>query len=155
MPASSNNVSQSGPVSPDAGADMEDIERRNMLAKLLRQQASASLDPNRQIGGVAYRISPLEGLAKLAQGLAAGKLDQDNAAAWEALRKQRPAANPPQAAANPAPAGTPVVPPYATATPQFNGQNGMQPSTPGMLSAFNTQAGDPGEAGKYGNYTWA
>ena len=48
-------------------ADEADIERRRRMAELLQKQADAPLDTNRMAGGWVLPVSPLEGLAKVAQ----------------------------------------------------------------------------------------
>lgn len=64
------------------------IQQRQALAQALLQQGMTPLDTsNRQIGGVAYHVSPFEGLAKLAQtyvgrkGIEQATQDQANLAA--------------------------------------------------------------------------
>lgn len=49
-----------------------EIERKRRLAEMLQQQGSTPLDTNRMSGGLVSRISPWEGMAKLAQGAAGG-----------------------------------------------------------------------------------
>ncbi len=99
-----SNQNNAAPMGAEPEIDPAERERRTVLANLLRRQASTPIDPNRQIGGVAYGINPLEGLNKLAQGYLAGQLDRENAAS-------RPKANSPSGV-------VPALPMPATASPQ-------------------------------------
>lgn len=49
------------------------IERRRKMAEMLQQQAMTPLEPNRMAGGYVVPISPMEGIAKMAQAWAAGQ----------------------------------------------------------------------------------
>lgn len=48
-----------------------EIQRRQQLADMMQQQASTPLEPNRMAGGYVVPVNPLEGLAKLMQGMQA------------------------------------------------------------------------------------
>jgi len=62
---------------PSIASDQSSLDRNALIAQMLRQQAMTPVDTSgRQIGGVAYKTSPLEGLAKVLQGYMATKTDQ-------------------------------------------------------------------------------
>ena len=63
---------------PEYDAQARAIQRNLKLAEMLQQQALTPSDPNRMVGGYVVRTSPLEGITKLAQSWAAGKM-QDRA----------------------------------------------------------------------------
>lgn len=63
---------------PSIATDQTALDRQMQMAKLLRAQSMQTLDPNRQVGGMAYRISPLEVIGKLAQGFASTRMDESN-----------------------------------------------------------------------------
>lgn len=68
-------------LTPQANAQMRSLQQEQALADALRQQGSEPLSTNnRQIGGVGYAISPMEGAAKIAQQLvgAYGNYDANN-----------------------------------------------------------------------------
>lgn len=66
-----------------------DIERRRKLAEQLNAQASTPLDTNRMAGGWAIPISPLEGLAKVAQGAAGSYQEKRAGELSKALREKQ------------------------------------------------------------------
>lgn len=74
MPGRLKSVSFTSPYD----AEEREIERRRSLAQALSQQAGQPLQTNRMAGRVAIPISPMEGLAQLAQG-AAGAYGQKKA----------------------------------------------------------------------------
>lgn len=64
---------------PSIAVDQAALDRQMALAQALRQQAMTPVDVSgRQIGGVAYKVSPLEGLAKALQAYQANKADEAN-----------------------------------------------------------------------------
>lgn len=64
---------------PDLYAQQLDLQRRQQYADMLRKQAATAIDPNRVAqGGVAFKISPWEGLAKMAQAYLARSADKSN-----------------------------------------------------------------------------
>lgn len=64
---------------PSIAVDQAALDRQMLLAQELRKQAMTPIDTaGRQVGGMAYRISPMEGLAKLLQGYSASKTDEAN-----------------------------------------------------------------------------
>lgn len=109
---------------PSIASDQTALDRKAELAKLLRMQSIAPVDTaNRQIGGMAYKISPLEGIAKLMQGLVSKNMDQEGDAARQALTQKQATA---MASAlrgmfGDAPTGSPAAPvqgsPYEDAAP--------------------------------------
>ena len=78
-------VSFTGPYGPEE----QEIERRRRMAEALRRQAETPLDTNRMAGGWAIPISPLEGLAKLAQEASAGLQDKRAIEMAKALRERQ------------------------------------------------------------------
>lgn len=66
-------------IAPNIQAKLMKNQAQQRLAEALLQQGATPLDTsNRQIGGVAYAISPTESLAKLAQGIV-GQYGQNQA----------------------------------------------------------------------------
>lgn len=66
-------------ISPEQQKKLMSAQQQEALAQALLQQGSIPIDTNnRQIGGVGYKVSPLEGVAKLADILS-GKYQQNNA----------------------------------------------------------------------------
>lgn len=63
---------------PSIAADQAALDRQMAMAQMLRMQGAAPLDPGRQIGGMAYKISPFEALNKVAQVFVAGQMDKAN-----------------------------------------------------------------------------
>ncbi len=120
-----------------AGSDPEELkryqmdqERRQMAAKMLREQALTPLNPNRQIGNVAYRINPMEGLAKLAQGYLGGVMPQ-----WQ------PTASQPDGGPL-APGPVPPAPGVAAAPqrPAVLSAEGISPSPSDVVDVFGSYA---------------
>lgn len=66
----------------------QDIQRRYALAQALQQQSSSPIQ-QQTAGGRAVKISPFEGLAKIAQALAAGKMNTDAMGEQKALLDQK------------------------------------------------------------------
>lgn len=63
---------------PNVQAQAALLQQRMALAQALQGEGMHPLDiSNRSIGGVAYRVSPLEGLAKMAQAVSGQKLMRD------------------------------------------------------------------------------
>lgn len=61
---------------PSVAVDQLALQRRMEIAKALRQQSMTPVDTaGRQIGGMGYRVSPMEGIAKIVQALSAQHLD--------------------------------------------------------------------------------
>jgi hypothetical protein len=55
-------------LSPDDQQSLLQLQQRQAIGQALLQQGLQPIDTsNRQVGGMGYRISPLEGLAKMAQ----------------------------------------------------------------------------------------
>lgn len=78
---------------PSIAVDEQALQRQQALAQALRQQAMTPLDTsNRQVGGVGYKVSPLEGLAKALQAYQANKLDEGNDASRLTLAQKQAAA---------------------------------------------------------------
>lgn len=64
---------------PSVAVDQAALERQMAIAQALRQQSMTPVDTaGRQIGGMGYKISPWEGVAKMVQAVMAGKQDQEN-----------------------------------------------------------------------------
>lgn len=64
---------------PQIAVDQQALQRRMEIAQALRRQAMAPVDTSgRQIGGMGYRISPLEGVAKMIQAFQANRQDTSN-----------------------------------------------------------------------------
>jgi hypothetical protein len=57
--------------------ELQAIARRRRMAEMLQQQGAEPLQTNRMAGGYVVPISPTEGLAKIAQAWASGKIDRD------------------------------------------------------------------------------
>ena len=71
-----------GPYGGDAEsqAKLYQLQLRQRIADAMLQQGMAPISTQgREIGGMAYRISPTEGLSKIAQALLGAKLSSDNA----------------------------------------------------------------------------
>lgn len=64
---------------PNIAVDQQALMRQMAIAEALRKQAQTPVDTsNRQIGGVAYKVSPMEGLAKALQAYQANQADTTN-----------------------------------------------------------------------------
>jgi hypothetical protein len=61
---------------PQVAVDQAALERQMALAQALRAQSMQSIDPNRQIGGMAYRVSPWEVVAKAVQAMQANRTEK-------------------------------------------------------------------------------
>lgn len=70
---------------PSIATDQTALDRQMEMAKLLRAQSMMGLDPNRQIGGMGYKISPLEVIGKMMQGYASTQMDAKNDEARQGL----------------------------------------------------------------------
>lgn len=78
---------------PSIAVDQAALDRQMALAQALRLQSMNPVDTsNRQIGGVAYKVSPLEGVAKIVQALKATQLDQSNDQSRMGLQQKTAAA---------------------------------------------------------------
>lgn len=78
---------------PSIAVDQAALDRQMALAQALRLQSMKPVDTsNRQIGGVAYKVSPLEGVAKMVQALKATQLDQANDQSRMGLQQKTAAA---------------------------------------------------------------
>lgn len=113
-------------LTPDANSKLRTLQQETAMAEALRAQGGEPLDTkNRQIGGVGYAISPMEGAAKIAQQLV-GAYGQ-----YDSNKKFNDLMNPtPQAPADPT---TPQAPP-------------PDAGAPGMGVSPQTQGAFPGEA---------
>jgi hypothetical protein len=66
-------------LSPDDQQSLLQLQQRQAIGQALLQQGLAPIDTsNRQVGGMGYRISPLEGLAKLANAYVGNKVSMDS-----------------------------------------------------------------------------
>lgn len=84
------NTVNFGMLDPSLSVDQAALERNMALATALRQQAMAPVDTkSRMMGNIAYRISPLEGLAKLLQGQQANNLDTENDSSRMAMAQRQ------------------------------------------------------------------
>jgi hypothetical protein len=61
---------------PQVAVDQAALERQMTLAQALRAQSMQAIDPNRQIGGMAYRVSPWEVVAKAVQAMQANRTEK-------------------------------------------------------------------------------
>ncbi len=77
---------------PSIATDQAALDRQAELAKLLRAQSMAPLQSNAQIGGMGYRVSPLEGIAKIMQGMLASKTEGEGDKARQGLATKQAAA---------------------------------------------------------------
>jgi len=78
-------------LSGDANAKMFSLQRQAALAQALQTEGLTPLDTNnRSIGGVGYAISPMEGLAKLAQGLVGAYGQQKAASDYSDIYNPKP-----------------------------------------------------------------
>lgn len=101
---------------PQIAVDQAALQRQMALAQLLRQQAMTPLDiSNRQIGGMGYKVSPLEGIAKVLQGYKASQMEKSTDESRLALSQREMAAlkglfpeKPDQTVQSPASAGLPA-----------------------------------------------
>ena len=123
---------------PSVAVDQQALERQMQIAQALRQQSMTPVDTSgRQIGGMGYRVSPWEGVAKVMQGVMANRQDTANDRARMALNLQMAKAlgiGQPQTGQTPQ--GQPSGPQMSTpSNPQFSvppsqGQQPQQPSGP-------------------------
>lgn len=65
---------------PTIAVDQQELDRRQQMADLLRRQSMTPIDANARIGNIAYKVSPLEAVAKVFQAYQAKKMDEDNLA---------------------------------------------------------------------------
>jgi hypothetical protein len=66
-------------LSPDDQQSLLQLQQRQAIGQALLQQGLQPIDTsNRQVGGMGYRISPLEGLAKMAQMYTGNKISMDS-----------------------------------------------------------------------------
>jgi hypothetical protein len=61
---------------PSIAVDQAALDRQMAMAQALRQQSLSAINPNRQIGGMGYRVSPWEVVAKAVQAYQAGNLER-------------------------------------------------------------------------------
>lgn len=74
---------------PNIQAQAAILQQRMALAQALQSQGMTPLDVSgRQVGGVGYRVSPLEGMAKLAQAISGQKMMQDTVGQQAQLASQ-------------------------------------------------------------------
>jgi hypothetical protein len=74
---------------PNVAVDQQALDRQMALAQALRLASMAPVDTsNRQIGGVGYRVSPWEGMAKILQSYKANTMEQGNDQARLALSQK-------------------------------------------------------------------
>lgn len=72
-------AAQASGMSPQQYSSYMQAQQQEAMANALLQQGTTPIDTNnRQIGGIGYKISPLEGIAKLADVIS-GKYQQNNA----------------------------------------------------------------------------
>lgn len=78
---------------PSIATDQAALDRQMALAQALRQQSLTPVETSgRQVGGMGYKVSPLEGIAKLLQGWAATKTDTSNDQSRLSLAQKQAAA---------------------------------------------------------------
>ncbi|WP_429497247.1 hypothetical protein ACQUFY_11920 [Robbsia andropogonis] len=76
-------------LSPVQQQSLAGYQQQQQIGNALLQQGLTPLDTsNRTVGGVGYRISPLEGIAKLAQALTGAQTARDGAAGQNQLLAQ-------------------------------------------------------------------
>jgi hypothetical protein len=64
---------------PDQQQNLMQLQQQQAIGQALLQQGLQPIDTsNRQVGGIGYRISPLEGLAKMANMYAGNKIARDS-----------------------------------------------------------------------------
>lgn len=94
---------------PDQQQNLMQLQQQQAIGQALLQQGMQPLDTsNRQVGGVGYRISPLEGLSKIVQAAVGSKMARDSMGQQAQIMGQlygnafgsgqQPAAQQPQAA---------------------------------------------------------
>lgn len=142
----------------DANAKLFALQRQAALAQALQTEGMTPLSTNdRQIGGVGYRISPFEGLNKIAEALT-GAIGQSKAASdYADIYNPKPTADQTQAgqqtamnvgAANGQPGPTNAA---SGAAPQY--AQGTTATNPAMSPlAAGVQAGDPAAVKQYATY---
>ncbi|WP_052738473.1 hypothetical protein [Robbsia andropogonis] len=76
-------------LTPDQQQSYADLQQKQMIGQALLGQGLTPLDTsNRMAGNTVYRVSPVEGLAKLAQAYVGAKLSREGAAGQNALMAQ-------------------------------------------------------------------
>lgn len=66
-------------LSPDQQQNLMQLQQQQAIGQALLQQGLQPIDTsNRQVGGMGYRVSPLEGLAKLANMYVGNKISRDS-----------------------------------------------------------------------------
>lgn len=78
-----SNFNLGSMIDPSITTDQLTLARQQAMAAMLQQQGATPIDANRP-----YHISPLEGVAKLAQVLAAGRMNQSNDKSQAALSQK-------------------------------------------------------------------
>jgi hypothetical protein len=64
---------------PQIAVDQQALQRRMAMAQALREQSMTPVNTsNRMVGNMAYRVSPLEGIAKIVQAMQANRQDTAN-----------------------------------------------------------------------------
>lgn len=143
---------------PNVAVDQAALERRMAIAQALRQQAMQPVDTQgRQIGGMGYKISPWEGIAKVVQGVQANRADTENDQARLELNQRMVAALQSQLGGSTpsAPAGpqmsTPGNPQTAVPPPQGQPQGGgFAGGIPGLMrGALINDIGGPAMGAAY------
>jgi len=118
---------------PNIAVDQVALQRRMAIAQALRQQAMTPLDTSgRQIGGMGYKISPWEGVAKAVQAVMAGQQDtandQDRLALQQKMAQALLGQQAPQGQPAPQQAPAPVSSAGAPSSPLPQGQPTAQPA---------------------------
>jgi len=147
---------------PSIAVDQAALQRQMALAQALRAQSMNPIETaGRQIGGVAYKISPLEGLAKALQAYQANKADTSNDQSRLALAQRMAQAVNGQLGGATAPATPSAGPQMSTpGNPQFSvppaqGAPGAAPSGGGpslaqlMRGGLITDVGGPAMGAAY------
>lgn len=89
MPNPFTSATAGATMPTDYDVQSQQVARSRKLAELLQQQAMQQEDPNQVVAGRVVRQSPLNGLAKMAQMLAANKMQTDADAKQQAIGEQQ------------------------------------------------------------------
>jgi hypothetical protein len=112
---------------PSIAVDQAALERQMAIAQALRQQAMTPVDTSgRQVGGIGYKVSPLEGIAKALQAYQANKMDAGNDTSRMALAQRMAQALKGTFGDQAAPqSGTDTSSGYPQSAPSQGGSSGM------------------------------
>jgi hypothetical protein len=126
---------------PDTAGDLEELQRQQKYADLLRQQALTPLDTNQMAGGRVVPLSWTQGLANMFKAYTASNMEKDIAKQRGEIQKRNAQV---LAGMLPTMTGGDAPAPYAPAAASTNGSAAPSPAAPSPSGGSSLAPGEQG-----------